>query len=115
MSTPHKWVKTLWDTKKKWELKRTLLVLLETQLPQQGLMTFDGDMHDPKDEAAHLLAQVCLQLVKDHPQYAIQQWSKSFGICRREDLDKFASKETVDKTMSDGVLITNQNAGMIKG
>lgn len=106
------WIKTLTDYKKRRDVIDSLLPLLAS-LEEQGGLTFDGDVDDPKDEQAHLTAQCAFQLIKEHPEYALLKLTKTWMIVRRRDLDKLASKDTVEKTAKDGVLVTRDNAKLV--
>ena len=107
--------KALMDSRDRARAKAAILEVLK-QMPEQGMVVLsEGDMNDPSDIEAVRFAQIALDVIKSHPEYALQKWTKGFGIVRRRDLDKFASKETQSKTAEDGVLITRDNVDKAEG
>jgi hypothetical protein len=107
--------KALMDSRDRARAKEAILTLLK-QMPEQGLLVLsNGNMDDPTDLDAVRFAQIALDIIKTHPEYALQRWTNSFGIVRRRDLEKFASKETQEKTKEDGVLIDITNVDKAEG
>ena len=112
------------DSKKRRETIDAILPLQKTMTPPPAswegrrLLTncpglvFEGDMYDARDEQARFTAQCCVQLVREHPEYALLGFTKHWMIVRREDLDKYASKDVKKKAMEDGVLTIRDNLPM---